>query len=88
MTPNALHCLKYLDAKSLFISVTDEPIICWVLNFQCVRMVIDAVTGCLQTTLKDLLSTARLTWESEFKADLVSTSVTQFHILAINQCTP
>jgi hypothetical protein len=43
MITNALHCLKYLDAKLLSTSVKDQPIICWLLNFQCVHMVIDAV---------------------------------------------
>jgi hypothetical protein len=51
-------------------------------------MIIDAVYGCFQTKLKDLLGTAPVMWEFEFKADLVTTSVTQFHILAINYCTP
>jgi hypothetical protein len=52
---------------------------------QSVHVIMDSVTGCLQAILRDLFSAVLETWEFECKADLAYTSVTQFHILAINQ---
>jgi len=50
-------------------------------------LIVETVTGCLQAILRDLLHTVREMSEYECKADLVTSSVTQFHVLAINQCT-